>query len=99
MNSAKRRGKGRRISHEDYELLYPRFLKFKDVAFIANLKEEYDIDYAYDYLNCEGLLKVRVALSFPRCLYQKPIAGSKIEVETGSSKSSVLYQLLSQLSK
>ena len=57
--NAKRRGKGRRISHEDYESLYPRFLKFKDVAFIADLKEEFNIDYAYDYLNCEGLPKVR----------------------------------------
>ena len=56
---AKRRGRGRKISYEDYELLRPFYLKLKDVAFIADLKEVFDIDYAFDYLHCDGLLKVR----------------------------------------
>lgn len=56
---AKKRGNSRKISHEDYTLLYPYYLKLKDIVFIADLKEVFDIDYVYDYLHCNGLLKVR----------------------------------------
>lgn len=56
---AKKRGRGRKISHEDYEMLYPHYLKVKDIPFIADFKEVFDVDYAYDYLNRDDLLKAR----------------------------------------